>query len=101
MKSILQDKKECFLCRMVLGQQTALRSDGLEEHHAIFGTAGRQKSEEHGLKVWLCPNHHRLLKCSVHQDADVANLVKMYAQEVFETSHSREEWMEIFGRSYL
>lgn len=49
MKSIIQDNKECFICR----------SPNVEDHHIFYGTGNRQLSEQYGLKVWLCYEHHR------------------------------------------
>lgn len=50
MKSIIQSKKECFICKSIYG---------LEEHHIFYGKANRKLSERDGLKVYLCPEHHR------------------------------------------
>ena len=49
MKSILQDKRVCWVCR----------NPYVEEHHVFYGTANRALSERYGLKVYLCPAHHR------------------------------------------
>lgn len=45
----MQNNKECFICKKVYG---------LEFHHCIFGN-NRKKSDEDGLTVWLCNEHHR------------------------------------------
>lgn len=50
MKSIISNKKECFICQSQIN---------LEEHHIFFGNANRRLSEKDGLKVWLCVEHHR------------------------------------------
>ena len=49
MKSIIQEEKECYICK----------NPNVEEHHIFYGTANRRLSEKYGLKVWLCPLHHR------------------------------------------
>ena len=49
MKSIIQEKKECYVC----GKQY-----NLHEHHIMFGVKNRSKAEQDGLKVWLCYDHH-------------------------------------------
>jgi len=36
-----------------------------------------------------------------HNDAEVDDMLKRLGQKAFEESHSREEFMEIFGRNYL
>ncbi len=48
-KSILQNKKECYICGLYYP---------LECHHIYFG-ANRNISEKQGFKVWLCAEHHR------------------------------------------
>lgn len=57
MKSIMHDKKEgtCYLCKRLCGDYYRKTT---QEHHAIFGTAGRRLSERYGLKVYLCMEHH-------------------------------------------
>ncbi len=58
-RSILQDKRggECYLCNMLLGIDSPAASR--EEHHIMYGTANRRLAEHYGLKVYLCPYHHR------------------------------------------
>lgn len=74
----------------------------LEEHHAIKGNPGRKLSEKHGLKVRLCPACHRGTR-GVHgmYGHELDMRIKIAAQTHFEFTHSREEFMQIFGRSYL
>ena len=91
MKSILQSEKECFVCHTTYG---------LEEHHCIYGSANRKQSELHGLKVWLCAEHHRG-NTGVHQDRELDLSIKRMAQRMFEENHSRELFIQIFGKSYL
>lgn len=50
MNSILQCKKECYVCKI---------ASNLEAHHLFFGQANRKLSEKYGLKVPLCYEHHR------------------------------------------
>lgn len=93
MHSIMQDKKECY----VTG-----RTDGLHEHH-IFGGSKRRMSERHGLKVWLYHSFHttnpRLAVHGGNRDLDME--LKRLAQAKFEETHTREEFIKAFGRSYL
>lgn len=105
MKSILQDKKECALCRRELElwymPQLPLPSEGLERHHVMHGTANRAKAEEWGLWVWLCHKHHTGGTEAVHLNRKMdLELIRM-AQRVFERQYSREKWMEEFGKNYL
>lgn len=87
-KSILQQERECFICRTTIG---------LHEHHVIHGTANRKQSETYGLKVFLCATHHRM----VHADRKLDLSLMCFAQNEFEKTHSREEFRQIFGKSYL
>ena len=91
MKSILQTEKECFICKT---------NYSLEEHHVFFGFANRKLSEKNGLKVWLCPEHHRG-NSGAHNNRETDLSIKKYAQTEYEKEHSREEFIRIFGKSYL
>ncbi|MBD5529714.1 MAG: hypothetical protein HDR02_15125 [Lachnospiraceae bacterium] len=100
-KSILQDKRggECYLCKLLLGIDTPVASR--EEHHIMHGTANRRLSEHYGLKVYLCPYHHRTGPEAVHRCQRTDTALKEMAQRTFEKKHSHEKWMEVFGRNYL
>jgi len=91
MKSIIQSEKKCFFCG---------KASNLEDHHIFFGTANRKLSEKYGLKVYLCPYHHRG-KGGPHGSFIVNMALKEIAQRKFEETHSREEFRNIFGKSYL
>lgn len=92
MKSIIQDKKECIVCG----------SWNVEDHHIYFGVAKRKLSEKYGLKVWLCPSHHRGTNGVHGRDGHKLDQeLKQLGQKAFEWEHTREEFMSIFGRSYL
>ena len=77
------------------------KRNNLEEHHIIYGTANRKLSEKYGLKVYLCREHHREGPAAVHQNKVVDMLLKGTAQQEFEKTHSRAEWMQIFGKNFL
>lgn len=93
MKSILQDEKVCFLTGSTVG---------LQRHH-IFGAFNRDNSEKYGLWVWLRWDRH--INASPHRtphnDATIDLMLKRAAQQKFEETHSREEFMDIFGRNWL
>lgn len=93
MESIIKTGRYCFFCG---------RTDRLEKHHAIHGTANRKKAEELGLWVWLCPECHRGTD-GVHgkngHSKDMA--VKMAAEYAFLKHHSMDEWMKEIGKNYL
>ena len=67
-KSIIQAEKECYICRRWYAVKT---TRGLEEHHILNGPL-RSFSERHGLKVWLCHQHHNEPGLSAHHNATCA-----------------------------
>lgn len=72
----------------------------LEEHH-VFSGVNRRNSESYGLKVYLCKNHHTHGEMAVHQNKEVDMMLRRLGQQAFEKTHTREEFMEIFGKNYL
>ena len=88
-KSVFQDEKECFVCK----------SPAVEEHH-IFQGSFRNNSEKYGLKVYLCTKHHTGAE-GVHPNHGMLEALKRMAQARFEKTHTREEFIKEFGRSYL
>lgn len=88
----MEDKK-CFFCG---------RTDSLERHHTMSGTANRKIAEKYDLCVWLCNYHHTGAKRSVHQDYSMNLEVKKYAQKYFEENiGNRDLWMQEFKKNYL
>ena len=92
MKSIIQTEKECYICGSTLD---------LESHHILFGRGMRPIADKLGLKVWLCPFHHRHSKGGVHGNRELDLKLKQIAQRKYEETHSREEWLARIGRNYL
>ena len=97
MKSIIQDEKECFLCRYFYNIENLM---WLECHH-VFGGANRNLSEKYGLKVYLCHSHHNESPLGVHYNSANKMLVKRIGQLAFEKQYTHEEFMKIFGKNYL
>ena len=58
-------------------------------------------AETEGLKVNLCLEHHRNGPAAVHNNAKNARILMAKAQEVYERTHTREEWMKNAGKNYL
>lgn len=79
---------ECYICGT---------TQGLHRHHLLHGTANRKKAEQYGLVVYLCWKHHM----QVHADPEMDRTFKMLGQRMFEETHTREEFIKEFGRSYL
>lgn len=92
MKSIVQKNKECFICKTTYD---------LHEHHIFFGRANRKLSEKYGMKVWLCGRHHNLSNEGVHFHRELDLYIKSIGQKMFEETHTRQEFRDIFGKSYL
>lgn len=86
-KSVLQAEKVCWVTGAV---------SGLHEHH-IFGGARRKLSEKYGLKVYLRFDLHE----RAHREREFADELHRAGQRAFERTHSREEFMRIFGKNYL
>ena len=90
-KSILQTKKECWVCKT---------TQNLHRHHCLGG-ANRKHSEKYGLTIYLCGYHHNLSNEGVHFNKELDLLVKQMAQKKFEEIYSHEQFMKIFKRNYL
>ena len=73
----------------------------LEEHHAIHGTAGRSLAEEYGLKVYLCPQHHRTGPGAVHKNKAIDRAIQKAAQREFEKIYGHARWMAEMKINYL
>lgn len=89
----------CYLC-MRLHNDHRIHTY-TEEHHAFGGNPNREISEAEGLKVYLCPEHHRTGPEAVHNNHDNMLLLQQDAQRAFEQTNSREEFMKLIGRNYL
>ena len=91
----MQSEKVCYMC----GRNG--NCDPLESHH-IFGASNRDNSEKYGLKVWLCGDRcHRNGPNAVHKSRFSNLMLKSLGQTEFEKTHTRLEFVEIFGKSYL
>lgn len=93
MKSIMQDTEECYICHT---------TQNLHLHHCIHGTANRKLSDKYGLTIYLCAFHHNMggENC-VHGNAKLDYIIKQEAQKSFEEYYPREDFIKIFGRSYI
>lgn len=92
-ESILQKARKCALCRSPLS---------IEEHH-VFEGSRRKKSEAYGLKVYLCPFHHRISSNSVHLCEELNRDLKVWAQRKAMQHYgwSVEDFIKIMGKNYL
>ena len=93
MKSIIQEKKECYVCK---------RTDNLHLHHCLYGSANRRLADEDGLVVWLCMPHHTGQN-GVHFNKELDNRLKKEAQLAWMRTNEKsvEEFRFRYGKNYL
>ena len=92
-KSIVENTtEECYVCG-------AARP--LERHHIYGGNPGRKLSERYGLTIHLCCFHHRDSKEGIHFNKALRKQLQEEGQRAFEKIHTREEFLEVFGRNYI
>lgn len=82
--SILQSKKECFICKS---------KENLDKHEA-FGGCNRQKSMEWGLVYYLC----RICHTEVENNENMKKKLKIYAQGKFNMKYGAELFLKEFGK---
>jgi len=89
-KSILQpNDKCCFISGSVIN---------LDQHHIYHGVGNRSLADKYGCWCWLRHDIHM----SLHdKDKDLDKYLQQECQREFEKTHTREEFMKIFGKSYL
>lgn len=67
-----------------------------DTHHLLHGSM-RAKADKYGLTVRLCRNCHNLLHDKGVMDRELQRL----GQSIFEETHTREDFIKEFGKSYL
>mgnify|MGYP000497235896 CR=1 FL=1 len=76
----------CFLCGKLNGDY---RQRYTEEHHILFGAGQREIAEAEGMKVDLCPEHHRIGKQAVHNNREIrGNAVPDGAGRIRKDTHA-------------
>lgn len=68
-----------------------------ETHHIMNGAGMRKKSDEDGLVIRVCPRCHRL----IHENYLIRLDLKQKAQRMYLETHTLEEWMRRYRKSYL
>lgn len=88
MQSIIQSNTdECYLCQGI----------PTDKHHLLRGNK-RKKADELGLFIHVCRRCHE----RIHNEPWLENELKCLAQVEFENKvGTREQFREIFGRSYI
>ena len=94
MKSIIQDKEECYVTHA---------TENIQLHHIFFGHGNRKISDDNGFTVWLRWDQHIAASPfkTPHNDRDTDLYYKKLCQEKYEETHTREEFIELIGKSYL
>ena len=98
-QSILQkdiDRRRCWLCMHMRHDYSEHAHGVLHKHHVYMGPL-RDISEGQGFYVYLCPQHHMY----VHRNAEICRSLQTQMQKAYERTHTREEFMQLIGRSYL
>lgn len=84
---ITNDLKKCYICK-------ANKKDDL---HEIFGGKNRQTSMKHGLVIPVCRKCHS----GIPKDNALNKHLHRVGQTAFEKTHTRDEFITTFGKSYL
>jgi len=92
MNSIIQSKKECYVCH---------RQGVLHKHH-VFGGSNRKNSERYGMTVWLCPADHNMSDKGIHFNRKLDLRIKCACQEKWlQSGRTKEEFIRIFGKWWI
>lgn len=88
----------CFLCALLHGDYSYKRT---EEHHVMFGAGQRKTSDQYGLTVRLCRDHHKDGEEAAHNNQEIRELLCKKAQQWFKEKYPEEDWNKIFRKNYL
>lgn len=99
-KSIMQSKEDrrCYLSMLL--DNDYREWDYLEEHHVIFGDE-KWVSDAFGLRVNLRPEYHRTGPLAVHNNQEIAELLKRIAQQRFQEEYPDLNWHDFVEKNYL
>lgn len=89
--SIMQTNKECWVSKM--------QNCDLVRHEIYFGSANRKISKANGCWVWLTPYWHKLIHSAMGCKLNLR--LKRECQKIYEETHTREEFRQLIGKSYL
>lgn len=92
-KSIVSNDRKCVFCDTTID---------LHKHHIFYGRGRRDLSEQYGCWAYVCANHHNMTNMSVHHNKAFDKALKELAQVAWEKKYgTRDDFVKIFGRSYL
>lgn len=87
----------CYLCARLHNDYTYKPT---QEHHVMFGSGQRELSEEYGLTVQLCLDHHKDGPEAAHNNQAIRELLCRDAQAAFMMEYPDLNWMQIFKKNY-
>ena len=96
MKSIVHNENECFICKI---NYDVVTTNNLTEY-IIFNDYPKQ-SEKYGLKIKLCYRHNDFNKYQKKFKNALELSLKQLAQNKFEETRNRKEFIKQFNKSYL
>lgn len=99
-QSIIHPQRDRHRCLLCMWEGNYREQTGLQKHHVFMGPL-RSMSEAEGFFAWLCPEHHTIGSKAVHRNHDACLKLQQYTQAKYEQTHTRKEFMELTGRSYL
>ena len=70
-----------------------------DTHHCLHGAGRRQLAEEDGLYVKLCRGCHDRIHFGDGHKIDL--FLEQEAQEVYEKKHTRQDFMDRYGKNYM
>ena len=93
-RSIIDDRKRCFVCKT---------TKGLHLHHVFFGK-NRKKADKDGLMVYLCYDHHEGTN-GVHgkYGHQLDEVLKIIAEKRWLEYYDKDvnEFIKKYGKNYL
>lgn len=96
MKSIVENKKECFRCHTKYN---------LHRHHwhIFYGTANRKKSDKDGCWIWLCGIHHNLTNAGIHFNKDFDLEIKQLTEKKWLEYYDEDidSFIKRYGKNYI
>lgn len=87
---LTNDQDHCLICGY----------EQIQRHHVFHGTSNRKLADEDGYWVPLCHRHHTG-RDGVHSSRFFDMVLKQTAQRHYEETHTREQFIQRYGRSYL
>ena len=96
MKLIIQSKNECFICKI---NYDVIATNNLSEY-LIFNEYPKQ-SNKYGLKINVCNRHNDFNKYQEKFKNALEVSLKQLAQNKFEETRNRKEFIKHFNKNHL